>query len=85
MGALMARASIDYMNARRALLPAGGGKTYSRETEYCPDRDLDLCERTEMQIASAWSDHRIRQEIMWQQIFERFGYLRAEHVDEIPF
>jgi hypothetical protein len=83
----MPRASIDYMNARRALKPASGGATQSRTVKYAPDCKLDPHDLLELQIDSAWSDHRIRAEAMWQQIFERFGYLPAglEHVDEIPF
>ncbi len=69
----MPRPTIDYLNARKALLPAGGGKTYSRETEYCPDNQLDLCEQTELLVDSLWSDYRIRAEVMWQQIFDRLG------------
>jgi hypothetical protein len=81
----MTKATIDYMNARRACKAASGGTVYSREVRPMPDSELDLCELTDAQCDSAWSDYRIRAEAMWQQIFERFGYLPAEHVDEIPF
>jgi hypothetical protein len=94
MGGAM-RPTIDYLNARRALKPASGGTKQTddsksaqdrrRYDECCRDAQLDLCERTELECDSAWSDFRIRQEVMWQQIFERFGYLPAETTDEIPF
>lgn len=81
----MSKASIEYMNARRALLPASGGATQSRAVKYAPECELEPCERLELETESAWSDYRIRADAMWQQIFERFGYLPAETVDEIPF
>jgi hypothetical protein len=79
------------MNARRALKPASGGarsykgKQYHPAPKYAPANELELEEQTALAIESAWSDHRIAAEVMWQQIFERFGFLRAETVDEIPF
>jgi hypothetical protein len=37
----MPRASIEYMNARRALKPASGGAKQSRAVKYAPDTDRD--------------------------------------------
>ena len=81
------RPTIEFLNARRALLPASGGTNYKlRETaKYAPDCELDPIERTELEHDSAWRMYHIRAEAMWQQIFERFGFLPAETVDEIPF
>jgi DNA-binding transcriptional regulator YdaS (Cro superfamily) len=36
----MPRPTIDYLNARRALKPASGGKVYSREVKYAPEENL---------------------------------------------
>jgi hypothetical protein len=72
----MSRPTIEYLNARAALKPASGGKTYSRTAEYCPDSQLDLSERTEMQVDSLWSDYRINADAMWSAIFARFGVSR---------
>jgi hypothetical protein len=54
-------------------MPASGGKTYSRETEQTPDRELDPIDLTECQMESAWSDYRINAAAMWERIFARFG------------
>lgn len=79
--------TIDYLNARRACLPASGGKTYARTTRFAPDTDLDLWERTDAMVESAWSDYRINAEIMWQRIFDRFDLDRDDdnQSNEIPF
>ena len=36
----MPRPSIDYLNARRALKPASGGKVYSRRVKYAPEEEF---------------------------------------------
>lgn len=69
----MPRATIDYLNARRALKPASGGANQSRAVKYAPVNELELEEQTELQVDSAWSDYRIQSEAMWQSIFARFG------------
>jgi hypothetical protein len=33
------RATVEYMNARRALKPASGGKVYPRRAKYAPEED----------------------------------------------
>jgi len=38
----MPRPTIDYLNARRALKPASGGKVYSRQVRYAEDDALVL-------------------------------------------
>ena len=83
----MSRATIDYLNARKAAKAASGGKTYSRETEQTPDRELDPIELTECQMESAWSDYRINAGAMWERIFARFGLTLddQELTDAIPF
>lgn len=88
----MARASIDYMNAIRNSKPASGGTNYGRLPTkadcYVPDRDLDLWERTDLAIDSAWSDHRIAAGAMWDAIFAKFGLEQGEDHDDdqsIPF
>lgn len=78
----MAIHSIDYLNARKALKPASGGKTYGRAVEYCPDSQLDVCEQTELKVDSLWSDYRIRAEVMWQGIFERLGLNQGYELEE---
>jgi hypothetical protein len=69
----MPRPTIEYLNARRALMPASGGAKQDHSAKYMPDRELDICGRTELECESAWSDYRIRADVMWQQIFERLG------------
>ena len=36
----MPRPTIDYLNARRALKPASGGKVYSRKAKYAPEKNF---------------------------------------------
>lgn len=48
----MPRASIEYMNARRACKAASGGTTYSRTVEYSPDYEPDAFELAQSQINS---------------------------------
>jgi DNA-binding transcriptional regulator YdaS (Cro superfamily) len=41
----MPRPTIDYLNARRALKPANGGKVYSREVRYAEDDGIRVLQR----------------------------------------
>ena len=41
----MPRPTTDYLNARRALKPANGGKVYSRETRYAEDDNIRVLQR----------------------------------------
>jgi hypothetical protein len=69
----MSRPTIDYLNARKACKAASGGKTYSRETEYCPDSQLDIWEQTERKIESAFADLNLKTEVFFQVLFDRLG------------
>ena len=81
----MPRATVDYMNARRALMPASGGKTYDRAVEYCPDAELDPITLTELQCDSACADMHIAVEAMRYRLFKQFGITQQEESNEIPF
>lgn len=70
----MPRPSIDYLNARRAALPASGGARQSRAVKYAPDRELDPLERLELELESSLADCRIRTELMRQQKEENANY-----------
>ena len=80
-GALMPRASIDYLNARRAILPASGGKTQSRAVKYAPETTLDPADQAMKYIGdfSLWA------EITRQQLVARLAIPQAEPETEIPF
>lgn len=54
----MSRASIDYLNARRALKPASGGAVQSRRVEYAPDDPTDGFEvaRNAIGAFSLWAE-----------------------------
>jgi DNA-binding transcriptional regulator YdaS (Cro superfamily) len=41
----MTRATVDYLNARRASKPANGGKVYSRETRYAENDGIRVLQR----------------------------------------
>ena len=41
----MPRPTIDYLNARRALKPASGGKVYNREVRYAEDDGIRVLQR----------------------------------------
>jgi DNA-binding transcriptional regulator YdaS (Cro superfamily) len=41
----MPRPTIDYLNARRALKPASGGKVYSRKVKYAEDENIRVLQR----------------------------------------
>ena len=70
----MSKASIDYMNARRACPTCQWLAPRNRAAvKSAPDTDLDLWERTDLAMQSAWSDASIRSQVMWEQIFARFG------------
>jgi hypothetical protein len=47
-----------------------------------PDCELDPIERLELEVASAWSDYRIRAEAMWEGIFERLGLAQGFELGE---
>ena len=85
----MTKATIDYMNARRELKAASGGKTYSREARQAPDSELDPIDRTAAECDAAWIDARINADAMWQRIFAKAGFARdidqAPVNDDIPF
>jgi hypothetical protein len=53
----MPRPSIDYLNARRALMPASGGKTY-RNTNRRNDNDLDPYEQIMLRVDSVFREFR---------------------------
>lgn len=53
---------IDYMNERRAQMPAAGGKTYRRERNPVDDRaayaGLDPHEQTMLQVGAVFAEFR---------------------------
>jgi hypothetical protein len=77
----MPRASIDYMNARRALKPASGGKTQSRAVKYAPDDHDDGYEiaRNVIGAFSLWA------ETTRQVQAQRLSIPQNEPETDIPF
>jgi hypothetical protein len=85
------RASIEYMNARRASKPASGGTNYATETaaetarrlvdERALDREADASVIAMAHIGafSLWA------ETTRQVLCERLGIPQTETFDEIPF
>ena len=45
----MPRPAIDYLNARRALRPASGGKVYSRKAKYAPEEKCPPLSQEELE------------------------------------
>ena len=77
----MPRASIDYMNDRRALMPASGGAKQSRRVEYAPADDWE----TTLETAKAHiSDFAIWAEVTRQTLVARLAIPQADET-EIPF
>lgn len=80
----MPRATIDYMNARRALKPASGGARQSRAVTYAPDRDRDSGElayeaaMTHIMNFSLWA------ETSRQALVQRLGISQPDDMS-IPF
>lgn len=82
----MSKPSIEYLNARRDLKHArAGGSFQDWSARPAPIDEIDPVERTELECDSRCNMLQIQCDAMWQQIFERFGIVRAEHIDEIPF
>ena len=54
----MAIHSIDYLNARRARMPAGGGKTYVRVANPVDQRARDAGELLHEQVRLVFADFR---------------------------
>lgn len=79
----MPRATVDYMNARKAAKAASGGTNYrTREcAEYDPDYQPDGFELAMAHI-SAFS---MRAETTRQVLVQRLGIPQQESCDEIPF
>lgn len=84
----MSRATVDFMNARRAALPAAGGSFHSEHrylrdaaTYAPPDAFENALEAARAQIAAfaIWA------EVTRQQQAERLGIPQQELTDDIPF
>jgi hypothetical protein len=79
----MARASIDYMNARRDAKPASGGTNYrAREcAQYRPDSEADGYDLAMAAIGafSLWA------ETTRQVLAAKLAIPQAEEPDAIPF
>jgi hypothetical protein len=76
----MSRPSIDYMNARRALMPASGGAKQDHSAKYAPDDNTDGVDIARNAIGAF---------ILWAEC-ERQRYLAAVGLSEpepdpIPF
>ena len=79
---MVMRPTIEYLNARKAIKVASGGAVQDRTAKYLPDRDLDLCERTELQCDDACRVMQLRNDVMWQVLFERFGVAQGYDIGE---
>lgn len=81
--AAMGRPSIEYLNARRAAKPAGGGKTYARGAKQAPDVEAMTPEELTAALSeSAWREQSIAQEAYWDKLFEQFGLTRGYGLED---
>lgn len=81
----MTRASIDYLNARRAAKPASGGKVYRKDTNAVDLRDqwnaLDTIDQAALQIDHVFSDFR-----KWCNNLQPVeAIMRGETCDDLSF
>ena len=79
---MIMKPTIEYLNARKAIKAASGGAKQDCSAKYLPDRDLDLCERTELQCDGACRVMQLQNDVMWQVLFERFGFTQGYDIGE---
>src|SRR5690242_120798 len=80
-GATMAKATIEYLNARKELRK-GSDHSKKRAVKYCPDNQLDCWEQLELKIESSWADLRINSQAYWDKLFAQFGLQQGLAIDE---
>ena len=82
----MPRASIDYLNARRAAKAAAGGTTYDRDCRQAPDRELSAWDAGIAQCRSAFSDFALWAEASRHALVNKLAIpQQGEQFDDIPF